>query len=129
MSQAAPCCIKALQDATQRWPNRNRASDGIMGDPAHRARKSDHNTGDAFDLTHDPANGVDCGKLSRDVTADARAKYVIWNREIWSRSKAAQGWRAYNGANPHTKHMHVSIIAAQRTSMLPWPWTIVRPTP
>jgi hypothetical protein len=45
----ATACVRALQDATARWPSRNRASDGIMGDPLHQQRKSDHNDGNAFD--------------------------------------------------------------------------------
>lgn len=36
-------------------------------------------------------------------------KYVIHNRKIWSKSRAAEGWRAYSGSNPHTDHIHVSV--------------------
>jgi hypothetical protein len=48
--------------------------------------------------------------------------YVIWNRQIWSASNAAAGWRPYSGASPHIDHVHVSLSwdgAYQRTS---W-WT------
>jgi hypothetical protein len=124
MASPAKCCRQALQDATARWPNRNRASDGIMGDAAHNRRKSDHNDGNAYDLTHDPANGVDCHTLSRQVINDPRVTYVIWNHRIFNRSRAAEGWRNYTGANPHTKHMHVSIRAAARDNLSPWPWSV-----
>jgi hypothetical protein len=67
MPTPAPCCSKALRDATTHWPNRNRSWDGIMGDAAHQQRKSDHNDGNAFDLTHDPVHGVDGNLLSRQV--------------------------------------------------------------
>ncbi len=123
MPTPAPCCLQALRDATARWPNRNRASDGIMGDAAHQARRSDHNDGNAFDLTHDPAHGVDCNVLSRQVINDARVTYVIWNRQIYNRSRAGEGWRAYTGSNPHNHHMHVSIQAASRNNLSPWPWS------
>src|SRR5262245_42435287 len=96
----APACKKALADATARWPRRNRASDGIMGDEAHKKTKSDHNDGNAFDLTHDPANGVDCNVLSRQVINDRRVTYVIWNRQIFDRRRPGEGWKKYTGSNP-----------------------------
>src|SRR5262245_43549394 len=119
----APACKKALADATARWPKRNKASDGIMGDEAHKKTKSDHNDGNAFDLTHDPVNGVDCNALSLQVIKDARVTYVIWNRQIYNRAQASKGWQKYTGSNPHTKHMHVSIKAASRNDLSAWPWS------
>jgi len=82
MSTSSPACVQALRDATARWANRSRASDGIMGDARHQKKKSDHNLGNAFDLTHDPKNGVDGAILSRLVLKDKRVTYVIYNREI-----------------------------------------------
>lgn len=123
MPSPAPCCVKALNDATARWPSRSRASDGIMGDRSHQQRKSDHNDGNAFDLTHDPAHGVNCSVLSRAVIKDRRVTYVIWNRRIYNRARAAEGWRPYGGPNPHTKHMHVSIRSDARGNLAPWPWS------
>ena len=35
--------------------------------------------------------------------------YVIYNRRIWGSYRAAEGWRPYVGANPHTDHAHVSF--------------------
>ncbi len=35
--------------------------------------------------------------------------YVIYNRRIWGSYRAADGWRHYAGANPHTDHMHISF--------------------
>ena len=80
-----------------------------MGDTAHQKRHSDHNDGNAFDLTHDPTHGVDCGVLSRLVINDNRVTYVISNRQIYNRARVAEGWRPYTGLNPHNRHMHVSI--------------------
>lgn len=117
----APACKKALVDATFQWPSRTRASDGICGDEAHQARKSNHNTGDAFDLTHDPLNGVDCHSLSLQVIEDPRVTYVIWNGRIF---KTRIGhWEVYQGANAHRHHMHVSIKSEARNDLSPWPWS------
>ena len=130
MSTSAPACVQALRDATARWANRSRASDGIMGDARHQKKKSDHNLGNAFDLTHDPKNGVDCAILSRLVLKDKRVTYVIYNREIYSKALAAEGWRKYTGDNPHTKHMHVSVKASLRTdNTTPWLWSPGQPDP
>jgi hypothetical protein len=123
MAISALCCLQALRDATVRWPNRDRSSDGIMGDSAHQQRHSDHNDGNAFDLSHDPTHGVDCGALSRLVINDNRVTYVIWNRQIYNRARVAEGWRPYTGLNPHNHHMHVSIRAASRDELSPWPWS------
>lgn len=97
-------------------PNRSTRSDGAIGDAAHAASDSDHNPNDANvvcarDFTHDPAHGADMHRISRRIVAvlPIALKYVIWNRQIWSRSRASEGWRWYTGSNPHTKHMHVSV--------------------
>lgn len=127
MSDAAPACRAALTQATVRWPGRRKASDGIVSSDAHRRQNpvSDHDHGNAFDLTHDPGHGVDCHALAvqlvdaAKVGREPRAKYVIWNRRIAS---AAHGWRwrDYDGSNPHDKHMHVSIYARHRGDTSPW---------
>jgi hypothetical protein len=129
MATAAKACMQALRDATGRWSSRSRASDGILGDSRHKARKSDHNDGNAFDLTNDPKNGVDCEKLSRLAINDTRVKYVIWNRQIYICSSKSAGWQAYSGANPHDKHMHVSISTTARDDTTPWVWSPGQPDP
>jgi len=123
MPTPAPSCRKALNDATARWPTRNRLSDGIMGDAAHRARPSDHNDGNAFDLTHDPSDGPDCNVLSQLVINDPRVTYVIWTGRIFKRRLPAAGWQTYRGPNPHNHHMHVSIRADARNDLADWPWS------
>jgi hypothetical protein len=45
--------------------------------------------------------------------------YIIWDRKIWASYRANDGWRAYNGAKPHTDHVHISFSwagALRRTS-------------
>lgn len=127
MASPAPSCRQALKDATTTWPARDRAADGIMGDAAHKKRKSDHNDGNAFDLTHDTAHGVDCKVLSRLVINDDRVTYVIFAGESYNRSKPAAGWRPYTGQNSHHHHMHVSIKAGSRDDLSPWPWSAGAP--
>lgn len=106
--RATPAAIAALTQATRLWPKRRRSSDGLLPSAAHVAQNpsSDHNDGFAFDLSHDPANGVDCNVLFRRWRDDPRVEYLIWDRRIWSKRL---GERAYRGGNPHDKHIHVSI--------------------
>lgn len=77
MATPSPACRSALSDATRLCPDRSRTFDGIMGDDRHAKRKSDHNDGNAFDLTHDPDNGVDCHFFAKLALLDFRVQYVI----------------------------------------------------
>lgn len=120
-------------------PGRSKASDGTIGDAAHAARGSDHNPWvkdagigvvTALDITHDPRNGVDCAAIAEALKAsgDTRIKYIIWNRRIWTRAKS-QGWLAYTGANPHDKHIHISVASTKERydDARPWAWGAAQP--
>ena len=48
--------------------------------------------------------------------------YLIWNREIWSAARHAEGWRPYTGENPHTDHIHFSFSWAGALRQTSW-WT------
>ena len=110
----AKSLIKLREQINAAHPDRSKVSDGTIGDPAHAARKSDHNPNaqgivTAFDITHDPENGVNGWQLSQWAAADPRTKYVIWTGKIF---KARTGqWEDYRGSNPHNKHVHVSVLA------------------
>lgn len=117
----APACKAALLEASHRWPGRSRVSDGICPSLAHTAANptSDHELGNAFDLTHDIEHGVNCHDIAEYVKYDPRIKYVIWNRRIWNPS-VIRRWRTYNGPNGHTHHMHVSILPGARDDTRSW---------
>lgn len=114
-------------------PSRSKESDGTIGDEAHASRSSDHNPWvkdgsmgvvTALDITHDPAHGVDAGKLAEAlrVSGDPRIKYIISNRRIANPSISGGAWRAYNGSNPHDKHFHLSVKSTKLLydSTVPW---------
>lgn len=99
-------------------PNRNKVSDGTIGDAAHAKGKSEHNPDAngvvrAMDITHDPASGVDGTILSESLVAsrDRRILYIIWNRRIINSEVQPWVWRPYREANPHDHHVHVSVKA------------------
>jgi len=88
---------------------------------------SDHNTGLAVDLTHDPDKGVDCAVIFEKLKEDERVSYLIFNKKIWSRDKAKSGNRPYSGSNPHTKHLHISINPDKSNDTSPWFWWVNQP--
>lgn len=105
-----------LKQLNELAPGRSKVSDGSIGDTAHSNRASDHNPWygpgivTARDFTHDPGKLDGHSLASRLATSgDPRLKYVIWNRRIWS---PGAGWQSYSGANPHTSHVHVSVVAS-----------------
>jgi hypothetical protein len=127
--KATPAAIAVLRQATALKPKRKKASDGLLPSAAHLAASptSDHNTGYAVDLTHDPDSGVDCSDIFEKLKEDKRVKYLIFNKKIWSKDKARLGHRAYTGSNPHTKHLHISINDGHGDDTSPWFWWMNQP--
>jgi len=106
------------------YPDRDRTSDGWIGDTRHQAGVSDHNpdaTGvvRAIDVDRDLS-----GKAKPDLmpnladqirlcarAGDKRISYVIFDGKIAS-SKKAWAWRPYDGINKHNHHCHISFTQA-----------------
>jgi len=100
--------------------DRDRTSDGWIGDKRHASRPSDHNPDAAGivraididrdlsgktkpDLMPDLANQIRlCAK------SDKRIAYVIFDGKIAS-ARLGFRWRKYRGSNPHHAHCHVSF--------------------
>jgi hypothetical protein len=127
--RATPAAIAVLRQATSISPSRKKASDGLLPSKAHinQSPNSDHNTGFAVDLTHDPKHGIDCFDIFEKLKEDARVKYLIFQGKIWSKEKAKQGNRVYSGSNPHNKHLHISINDGMGKDTSPWFWWLNQP--
>jgi hypothetical protein len=117
-----PALAKLRSEINERYPNRDKSSDGWIGDASHSARPSSHNP----DYAHGGAvRAIDIDVDDNDPTRDLRMQvvnaairdprvwYVISNGIIWSRT---YDWKArkYLGSNPHTKHVHISAVEDQR---------------
>jgi hypothetical protein len=103
------------------YADRDRTSDGWIGDTRHSARPSDHNpdaTGfvRAIDVDRD-LSGKAKPDLMPDLAdqirlcakrGDKRISYVIFNGRIAS-TKKAWAWRPYDGINKHNHHCHISF--------------------
>jgi hypothetical protein len=129
VKKATPAAIAVLRQATAIAPSRLKVSDGLLPSKLHQKQnpKSDHNTGYAVDLTHDPESGVDCSDIFEKLKEDKRVNYLIFNKKIWSKDKARLGNRPYTGSNPHTKHLHISINAGYGDDTSPWFWWMNQP--
>jgi len=119
LSRSAIQLREQIDDA---FPDRDRTSDGWIGDTRHAARKSDHNPDAqgwvrAVDVDRD-LNGkgrkpdvmpdlVDQVRLLAK-SGDKRISYIIFDGKIAS-AKQAWAWRAYDGINKHTHHAHISF--------------------
>ena len=119
---ASPAAVAVLRQATALVPNRMKANDGLLPSAAHlkTSPNSDHNTGLAADLTHDPKNGIDCEVIFEELKKDERVSYLIFKGKIWSRDRRAEGNRTYSGSNPHNKHLHISIRSSHADDTSPW---------
>ena len=119
VKKATPAAIAVLRQATALFPKRKKASDGLLPSAAHQVASpdSDHNTGLAADLTHDPVGGVDCKDIYNRLKEDNRVSYLIFDGRIWSKQK---GDRKYTGANKHVKHLHISIKDECANDTSPW---------
>jgi hypothetical protein len=105
------------------YPDRDRTSDGWIGDTRHAARPSDHNPDEqgivrAIDIDRD-LSGKAKPDLMPDLAdqirlcakSDKRISYIIFNGRIAS-SKKSWAWRPYDGINKHNHHCHVSFTKA-----------------
>jgi hypothetical protein len=108
----AASLVQLRNEINAAHPDRDKTSDGWIGDASHQARVSDHNPDyaaggivRAIDVDKD---GIDTDRLLAVVTRDSRVEYVIWQRGIYERGNGFRR-RAYTGVNPHDKHMHISI--------------------
>jgi hypothetical protein len=132
-------------------PNRDKGSDGSIGDDAHSQRSSDHNpdeTGATPDEDSDSKNEVhamdrdkdlklsgvtmqdvvdhlvgECRKSGTSGKDRGRLKYIIFNGYIWD----APGWEKvkYTGSNPHDQHAHFSAEYDSQYSEDTSPWGLI----
>lgn len=122
--------LEAFRDkVNRRWQNRDKKSDGTIGDTAHQSRTSGHNPDDtpgsepSWDGDSDTLQEVRAWDMDKDLgepgtTAQMLVdhliklpglskiiRYIIFNRKMYhSRDNFAP--TPYEGDNPHTEHVH-----------------------
>jgi len=119
LSKAAVQLREQFDDS---YSDRDRSSDGWIGDTRHAARPSDHNPDAegwvrAIDIDRDLSGKakpdlmpdlVDQIRLLCKSGVEKRISYIIFDGFIYS-AKFRFIKRKYTGANKHTKHAHFSF--------------------
>ena len=117
LSSSAKQLREQIDDA---FPDRDRKSDGWVGDARHAASKSDHNPDSKSGIVR--ALDIDSNLNKQANTASylaeqlrlyaksrpGRITYIIFNKRICSPILNYK-WRAYKGIDPHTSHIHISF--------------------
>lgn len=122
-----PWLCKAGQQLREQFddtfPDRDRTSDGWIGDTRHAARPSDHNPSPttavvrAIDIDRDVSGSAkpdlmpdiaDQIRIFAKSDKSKRISYIIFDGQIAS-SKKSWAWRTYDGANKHNHHCHISF--------------------
>lgn len=122
-------------------PNRDRASDGTIGDMAHATGTSGHNPDDTPGVTAERQDSDDRPEVrAADASSNLRCPitmqqvvdailayppdrnrliYIIFNGYIWS---ASNGWMraTYTGSDKHHTHVHASGNPAADADTRPW---------
>lgn len=107
----------------RRWPKRDKASDGWLGDAAHAARESDHNPDSkgvvhAIDVDEDLRGSkgdslwladqlIAYARMKRD--GSNRLKNIVYEDRVSSGTYADRFWVWRDGEYGHTEHVHVSF--------------------
>lgn len=118
--RVAESLLKLRDQINAAYPNRDKKSDGSIGDAKHATRSSDHNPWvrdgkmgvvTAIDIDEDLGDG---GSLEHIITAirksrDKRVKYIIYEGRITVAGSDLQRWKKYTGSNAHKQHAHISV--------------------
>ncbi len=121
-----PILCKAAQQLREQFddtfPDRDRRSDGWIGDLRHSARPSDHNPDSATGVVRAIDVDRDVHKSGKPdlmpdiadqlrlaaIAGEKRISYIIFAGRIAS-SRMGWRWRKYSGSNPHNAHCHISF--------------------
>lgn len=113
-----PCLVALRSEFNTEAPNRDKGSDGWIGDAAHQQEVSDHNPdaqGRVLAVDIDSTGPwpipfddyVDFIILQCQNDLETRIEYIIRNRKIYQRKHGFEP-EDYPGDDPHTGHAHFS---------------------
>lgn len=125
MARLVKAGVTLRDQLNEAYPNRDKRSDGWIGDKAHQARKSDHNPDKdgwvhAIDIDENFGPGWKKGttakefadqliQYAREGKDNGRLKYVVYENSIASGTYSDKYWTWRKGNWGHTQHIHVSF--------------------
>lgn len=141
-----------LAEASRISPNRRKTSDGICGDPRHRAEVSDHNPDSrgiphAVDISQStpgspfwlPSYGIfDAHAYGWAIGArmlsgvERRVKYLVsfnGQHDVILDPAVSRDWRPNPTGTEHASHLHVSFTVGAEQSVAPFFGVIAPPAP
>ena len=125
MAKLVKAGVTLRDQLNEAYPNRDKRSDGWIGDKAHQARKSDHNPDKngwvhAIDIDENFGPGWKDGSTAKEFADQliqyaregkdkGRLKYVVYENSIASGTHPDKYWVWRKGNWGHTQHIHVSF--------------------
>jgi len=128
------------KQVNKRFPKRDKASDGIIGDADHMSRDSDHNedpvTGyvHALDIDEDFGAPGDNRILADQLVeycrqkrvGSERVKYVVYEDQVASGTYPDTFWRFRGSGFSHYQHIHVSFTKVGEADAAPFDLPILQ---
>ena len=139
--------VRLRDQVNARFPNRDKRSDGWIGDRAHTQRESDHNPVDnvvyALDLDENMGsgrarNGRTAQHLANQLIAYAmsdlpghnRIKYVVYEGKIASGTYRKTWWKWRGGKDwAHYQHIHISFQKSAKHDNTIYPLPVLTSNP
>lgn len=125
MAYLVTSLVLLRKEIDNRWPNRDRRTDGWLAWPSQRISYGHNPDGKgavhAIDVDKD---GISPSWIINNIRSGGGILwYIIWNRTIWSNTR---GFRpiAYTGRNPHTDHMHIEVYRTATAENYRGTWNI-----
>ena len=135
--------VRLREQLDAKFKNRDRSSDGWIGDSAHSARVSDHNPDrlgwvHAVDIDQDFGrgrwrNGRNARALADQIVKYAasglpgsdRVKNAVYENQVASGTYRSSWWRFRGSGYGHTQHIHVSFTSAAQRDGGVWPLPVL----
>ena len=132
--------VTLRDQVNRRFPKRDKASDGWIGDQAHRARRSDHNPDKdgwvhAIDIDADLGAKGDAERLAdqllelaRNRKDGGRLKNIVFRNRVASGTYPETFWEWRHDATlGHQSHIHVSFTDRAEDDGSPFACPILKP--